>query len=359
MARKKAKALPPKMIAVYAEILQETEDAILVRCDEDADGAWLPKSQIKYDGERGDTGVEIEIPEFMAEEKGFCDGMGLGKAQPPASAPAPEQEPPAAESGPEPLPEPEPEPAFTKRAFGDNVKWLKEESITISVPLSESEKARYAEEMAALDKEIEELEDERSEVSSRLKKQIDAKEQERREMSAHVNDGEQRIISCDCLKDYNSGEMVWTEAYPPYDEVQRRKMTKEEQQPTLLEFEGKPINETSPPIADGIEGMDFDTLADVPPEPETVTLSGTVVCINYADEAEIDFDEAAGTYLLPLGAFTSFEEDGQTFFTIPLALAIEEGIIEAPGTADAGEADATAGEEASADEPGTEPQAAA
>ena len=69
MARKKAKALPPKMITVYAEILQETELAILVRCDEDADGVWLPKSQIKYSGERGDTGVEIEIPELLADEK--------------------------------------------------------------------------------------------------------------------------------------------------------------------------------------------------------------------------------------------------------------------------------------------------
>ena len=76
MARKKAKALPPKMITVYAEILQETDDAILVRCDEDADGVWLPKSQINYDGERGDESVEIEIPDWLADEKGFYDGMG-------------------------------------------------------------------------------------------------------------------------------------------------------------------------------------------------------------------------------------------------------------------------------------------
>ena len=76
MARKTAKALPPKMITVYAEILQETGKAILVRCDEDADGEWLPKSQIRYEGERGDTDVEIEIPELLADEKGFFDGMG-------------------------------------------------------------------------------------------------------------------------------------------------------------------------------------------------------------------------------------------------------------------------------------------
>ena len=35
---------------------------------------------------------------------------------------------------------------------GDNVKWIKEEKITVSQPLSDAEKARYAEEMAALDR---------------------------------------------------------------------------------------------------------------------------------------------------------------------------------------------------------------
>ncbi len=82
MARKgKAKALLPKMITVYGEILQETEDAILVRCDDDADGVWLAKSQIKYDGERGDIGVEIQIPDWLANEKGFFDGMGYAPPQ--------------------------------------------------------------------------------------------------------------------------------------------------------------------------------------------------------------------------------------------------------------------------------------
>ena len=300
MARKTAKALPPNMITVYAEIVQETEKAILVRCEEDADGVWLPKSQINYDGERGDMNVEIEIPELMATEKGFFDGMGYA----PPAQPAPTEQPEgvkltgsvmnynAVESGTAStitfvvgsenedeeysetsyaipiecvldkelhddsediitvtrayavehglIPPPEADAIQPeKRAFGDNVKWIKEESITVSQPLSDAEKARYAEEMAALDKEIEELEDERDAVSSRLKKQIDAKEQERREMSAHVNDGELRTYSCDLLKDYNTGEMVWTAAYPPYEEVRRRKMTKEEMQPTLLEYSEK------------------------------------------------------------------------------------------------------------------------
>lgn len=350
MPRKKAKALPPKMITVYAEILQETEKAILVRCHDDADGVWLPKSQIKYSGERGDTGVEIEIPELLADEKGFFEGMGRPEsamaaqveASPSPAEPArpktvtfygsfneedqddngvvftveyddasidftiprdqivaleynmPETESAsitvsrayAIEAGMMEAPEEgqdgsdvsvsesAPEVPAGKRSFGDNVKWLKEESITVTQPLSEAEKARYAEEMAALDKEIEELEDERAAISSRLKKQIDAKEQERREMSAHVNNGEERTFTCDCLKDYGTGELVWAEAYPPYNEVRRRKMTPEEMRPSLLEYSEKRAasapaeaeGDTEPSEDDGTsfdepEALDVDAVA--------------------------------------------------------------------------------------------------
>jgi hypothetical protein len=272
MARKKAKSLPPKMITVYAEILQETEKAILVRCDEDADGEWLPKSQIKYSGERGDTGVEIEIPELMADEKGFYDGMGK-EAPPifPESEPEPAPDTPAetdtsteAEpSAPEPQDD---EPPAAKRAFGDNVKWIKEEKITVSTPLTEAEKARLADEMSALDKEILTLLEERSEVSSRLKKLADAKEEERLTLSKMVDEGELRTFSCDCLKDYGTGEMVWTVAYPPYAEVQRRKMTKEEMQPSLLEYSEK-IDAPGAPFAPEAEGMDDES--NEAPEAET------------------------------------------------------------------------------------------
>ena len=295
MARKKAKALPPKTITVYAEILQETELAILVRCDEEADGVWLPKSQIKYSGERGDCGVEIEIPELLADEKGFFDGMG--KPEPAAvsaesagtekgcetckysnaegfatddsvactnclefpdfSGWEPKNDAPADEA---------PEDSPARRNFGDNVKWLREERITVSAPLSEAEKARYADEMAALDGEIEALKDERAEVSNRLKKQIDAKEEERLALSRAVNDGETREILCDCLKDYNTGEMVWTDAFPPYAEVLRRKMTEEEKQPTLLEYQEK-NGQTPPPADEGEgEGVDFDAMTGQPGE---------------------------------------------------------------------------------------------
>ena len=51
---------------------------------------------------------------------------------------------------------------------------------------------------------------------------------------------EEREIFCDCLKDWNTFEMVWVEAEPPYAEVQRRPMTPEEKQPSLLDYDHKP-----------------------------------------------------------------------------------------------------------------------
>lgn len=81
--RKKAKAIPhpePEMFTIYADILQETEasegheGAILINCGE-AEKIWLPISQIQYAGDRGDTDVPIEIPDWLAEENGLVDGQ--------------------------------------------------------------------------------------------------------------------------------------------------------------------------------------------------------------------------------------------------------------------------------------------
>ena len=128
MPRKKAKALPPKMITVYGEILNETEEAILVRCDKEADGVWLPKSQIKYDGERYDTGVKIDIPDWLANEKGFFDGQGFKPEEPPASVA--EQEPAT------------PSDTETVTVSG-KVIGITEEDITIEFPDSEGALVEY------------------------------------------------------------------------------------------------------------------------------------------------------------------------------------------------------------------------
>lgn len=77
MARKKATALPqpePEMFTIYGDITQETEDAILLTCNDDE--VWLPKSQIEYAGERGDIDIEVTLPDWLAEDKGLVDGQG-------------------------------------------------------------------------------------------------------------------------------------------------------------------------------------------------------------------------------------------------------------------------------------------
>ena len=88
MPRKKKAAQPAdsqesRTVTIYAEILQPTDSAVLIRCGESE--LWLPLSQIPdFNAERGDTNVEIAIPEWLAEEKGLSEGDG---APPCATAP--------------------------------------------------------------------------------------------------------------------------------------------------------------------------------------------------------------------------------------------------------------------------------
>lgn len=93
MPRKKARALPrpePEMYTIYGDIIQETEDAILLACN--GDEVWLAKSQVEYAGERGDTDVEVTLPDWLAEDKGLVDGQGytkvFGDGEEQAAAPA-------------------------------------------------------------------------------------------------------------------------------------------------------------------------------------------------------------------------------------------------------------------------------
>lgn len=80
MPRKKKAAQPAasqesRTVTIYAEILQTTDSAVLIRCGESE--LWLPLSQIPdFNAERGDTNVEITIPEWLAEEKGLSEGDG-------------------------------------------------------------------------------------------------------------------------------------------------------------------------------------------------------------------------------------------------------------------------------------------
>ena len=99
MPKNKAKALPrpePVMFTVCGDIVQETEDAIMLLCA--GDKVWLPKSQIEYVGERDDTNVEVTLPDWLAGDNGLVDGQGYAIAesggsqheQPLEAAPEPE-----------------------------------------------------------------------------------------------------------------------------------------------------------------------------------------------------------------------------------------------------------------------------
>jgi hypothetical protein len=59
-------------VEFHGRVIRETEDAILFRADDwqedGSDDTWLPKSQISIVHEK-DAEVEIEIPEWLADDK--------------------------------------------------------------------------------------------------------------------------------------------------------------------------------------------------------------------------------------------------------------------------------------------------
>lgn len=59
----------PKTIEFSAEIIHETDKAYLL--SDGTDEFWMPKSQIKSERDLGDGNVELEIPEWLAEDKGI------------------------------------------------------------------------------------------------------------------------------------------------------------------------------------------------------------------------------------------------------------------------------------------------
>lgn len=54
---------------ITADIIRETAAAVFVT--DSVTEVWLPKSQIEYDGIPGDKAVEIDLPIWLAEEKGM------------------------------------------------------------------------------------------------------------------------------------------------------------------------------------------------------------------------------------------------------------------------------------------------
>lgn len=86
----KANAVPKETvwITIHADILQQTEPteehdgAILVNCGE-VKKLWIPLSVVKFSGEVGDTGVEVDVQEWFAEQEGLHEGQGKRETEAP------------------------------------------------------------------------------------------------------------------------------------------------------------------------------------------------------------------------------------------------------------------------------------
>ena len=106
--------------------------------------------------------------------------------------------------------------ATNARPIGPNMTYVREETITVSEPLTDAERLEYGQEMAETQEKIAQT------------------------ASKHYRDGkEEREVHCDLLKDWDKCEMVWVESTEHYREVLRRPMTAEERQGSFLE---KPIS---------------------------------------------------------------------------------------------------------------------
>ena len=321
MPRKKAKALPrpePEMYTVCGDIVQETEDAIMLMCA--GDKVWLPKSQIEYVGERDDTNVEVTLPDWLAEDQGLVDGQGYAIAesggsqqeQPLDAAPAPDPNATMAitltihafsedgematvedrhantadistasfthdeneinvgdtvlcnvlasaveptdlcpddvpdesactsDDGPEAPEECDPGDTLPVCLRGRDVHWLKKETCSKSFPLSDADKLDLGNQMAAAQKEIDELEFELARVRKSFKSRIEEQQDTLSKAAEEFRYGrtDSQDVECDVFQDFDSGEIVYVTADDAAEEVMRRPMTASERRPTL--FDGPP-----------------------------------------------------------------------------------------------------------------------
>lgn len=130
--------------------------------------------------------------------------------------------------------------ATNARMVGPNMTYVREETITVSEPLTDAERLEYGQEMADALAKIEEYEAALDAERKHYKRLIETQEKIAQTASKRYRDGkEEREVHCDLLKDWDKCEMVWVESAEPYREVLRRPMTAEERQGSFLE---KPVS---------------------------------------------------------------------------------------------------------------------
>ncbi len=291
-----AKALPkdPVLYDIGGIFLQETEDAILLEVD--GDDIWLPKSQIEYDGERGDY-MEVEVPDWLCEQKGLDDGDGIGKKTPAEPAPEPvaytEDDTVSFELFIDNILEDgllivEPTSRYDKekqefvpvekndqtyelraedftteddikvgatitaeikaraaveagliappRLLRENSSRLKKDVIPYSFDLTDAEKIELADKMATAQGKISRLEEELAETRKALKGEIDMLQADLKEAARIFKSGKADPVpvKCDVIQDWTTDELVWVSADEEARELLRRKMTPEERQMSLF-----------------------------------------------------------------------------------------------------------------------------
>lgn len=146
------------------------------------------------------------------------------------------------------------------RPGGGNTTWVREETITVTQPLTEAEKIEYGQEMADALGEITRLEGEFDQQKKYFKRLIEEQEKVAKDAARLFRDGkEEREVYCDLIKDWDTMEMVWTEAAPPHAEVMRRPMTEQERQLSLLDLPEKPATEPGDDPDGEMPGGDDDT----------------------------------------------------------------------------------------------------
>ena len=164
--------------------------------------------------------------------------------------------------------------------------WLGQEQITVTQELTQKEKAEYAEEMAAASGEKDRLEAELDGIKKQYKRLIDAEDSKISTAAKIVREGkEEREIFCDKLADYNTCEIVWTDAYGENEEVKRRKMTAKEKQ-LPLEKKTKPDQTPQEPAQAEAEGEELDSQPEGAIMPEDAI--GCSVCAHSDGDGSTD-----------------------------------------------------------------------
>ncbi|SHN66668.1 hypothetical protein [Desulfovibrio litoralis] len=240
-----------EMTFIKATILKITDEAMLVDCCGVEE--WLPLSQIDFIGIEGEI-TTIELPEWLYDQKGFIK-HGF------------EKETETQKQATEPLEE-APETTEAK-PFKHDAHFLRSETITVTQDLNDTEKLEYGQEMAEALSNISRLESELDGIRKQFKRQIEGHETNAKSASRlYLTGKEEREIFCDLVADFNTNEMVWTDANPPHDIVKRRPMTDEEKCMQIP----LPLNKKT----------------NTPPPPQEIL---AITAVSESEEAKTDNDE--------------------------------------------------------------------